>query len=482
MSGRVIRAADYPGRFITASNEGRAELDALVSSLTKALTAGSGTDSASFTGGRSMIPESLENTLQTTLWGERHVKLFKKLRPKPLKAIVDEYTVRDSYGGRWGTATTESANPVARVSNLRREIEQCAFYRDMRSVTHPLLQVDTIDPGAEAEEEEAATRTILHAIEEDLFVGDPTIYPQRMQGLRARVLAEGGDLVVDAHGTAVTDLDEFHAIAGVVEAEGGYISDAYFHTSVGADITAAAKDAQRFVLTPTADGAPMAAGTPISSLVTDYGEVNLTRDRFVQARHLMSAPDVADTPDATKCPGTPVVDAATGNAGAIYDQTNLPAGTYQVRVSAVCENGESVASVANQVVLAAGCAIQITVTPADALATGYRVYLSAVDAADATDCRLHAEYAATGAQQTLTVDGHWVTGTTDIYLLSMEEGEAAIDWRQLFPITRFDLAVTSPVIPFLVMMYGYCRVMRPNWHGLITNVLPSNVDWAPLGP
>jgi hypothetical protein len=181
-------------------------------------------------------------------------------------------------------------------------------------------------------------------------------------------------------------------------------------------------------------------------------------------------------------PAAPTVDSVTGNSGAIKDQTNLPAGDYYVKVSAVCENGESAATAASgAVTLSTGNAIVITVTPNGALTTGYRVYLSAKGATNGNDCRFYAEYPATGSQQTLTVDGTWVTGSTCLYLLSMDPADRAIDWRQLYPMTRFNLAITAPVIPFLVMIYGYLRVMKPSWHGMIKNVIPSEVEWDPFG-
>lgn len=471
-----VRASDYPEQFFSPGDAGMG-----VEEMLKAITAGTGTDAANFTGGRAMTLESLEGTLQDTLWNERrHIILFNKLKSSPLYAVVDEYTTRDDYGGEFGIAVGETANPPISTSAIQRHVDYCAFYRSRREVSHVATLVNMIDPGAEAAEEQSGTRQILGAVERDLFTGNRDVFPTRMRGLLTHIMAQGGDLVQDAHGAPVTTQDFFHALGGTIYSEGGYLSEVYHNPQVQADINAALDDGQRITIPVQAADGAIVHGSHQRALNYAHGQMTFNSDRFVRAGWTMQAPDVAVGPDAASIPGAPVINAVAGNAGTIATQENLPAGNYWVRVSAVCENGESIAAAAQQVVLDAGSTIRITVTPADALVTGYRVYLSTRNAVAGNDCRFNCEIAATGGQQVLEVDGTWVTGATHIFCLSMEPEEAAFDFRQLFPLTRMDLAITSPVKPFLLQLYGYPRVMKPNFHGAIINVIPSNVDWDPL--
>ena len=479
----MISAADYPGvNFDPGNVVDMNHLQALEVALEKAVSAGYGTDSSGFTGGRSIVVESLERQVQDTLWGEDHIVLFKALRSSALKSTVDEWTRRSLYGSEFGLAVGETANPPMHNSTLDRQVDTVSYYRSRRAVSQVMTLLNTVDPGAEAIEESSAITQILGSVERDLFTGDRTVFPARIKGLQSHILAEGGDLVQDAHGLPVNTQTLFHTLAGIIYNEGGMLTDVYLNPLCQSDITAALSSAERiFVPTQEADG-KITVGAAQTALATDYGVLNFEKDRFVRAGWTMLAPDVVDGPDATLIPGTTVIDSAVGSGGAIADQANLPAGDYYVRVSSVCENGESVAAAAEAVTLTATKAIVVTVTPADGVNTGYRVYLSAVDAADGTDCRFQFEVAAAGGQQAITIDGTWVTGSTSLFLLSAGPNQAALDWRQLLPMTKQPLAITDPTFPFLVNLYGYLRVIRPNWMAVIRNVIPSNVpDWDPLG-
>jgi hypothetical protein len=58
-----------------------------IEQLNKALTAGSGTDSSAFSGGRSLTVESLEQTLMTTTYSMEDIVLFKLLKSNPIFGV-----------------------------------------------------------------------------------------------------------------------------------------------------------------------------------------------------------------------------------------------------------------------------------------------------------------------------------------------------------------------------------------------------------
>ena len=474
-----VTAADYPDIAFFNSGGERFPFDALpVQDLMKALAAGTGTDAAAFTGGRALTLESLDQTMADVLWTDRHVLLFKALRKQAVYAVLDTWNQRSSYGGDWATAMTEGGSPAVSDTDIARMIGVVKYYRDKREVTHVMTLVQSTE-AAMAEEETSGTRRILGRVETDLFTGDQTIFPTRIHGLLPIAVGQGGDLVYDAHGGAITADEAYHYLAGVVYKEGGYLTDVYHSPACQADVDHALASAQRFVLPISTDGR-VVAGVSQRALATAHGVMNFQADRFIRCGWDMAAPNAGAGPEP---PATPTVNSVLGNAGTIYSQENLPAGDYYVRVSNVCEAGESAASAAQSVTLTAGNVIRINVTCGAATATGYRVYLSAKDAADGTDCRFHCEFAKVGdgAGQDLDLDGHWVTGTTAIHLLSLDAGTDALDIRQLLPLLKMDLAIVGPAFPFLLNLYLYLRAKKPNFHTAILNVLPSNVaGWNPL--
>jgi hypothetical protein len=474
MPGFRVTAEDYPDMSWSPIDSGPG-----VDELIKALTAGTGADASAFTGGRALVGESLDTLLHETLYREKHVKLFKALRSSPLYATVDQYDVMSAYGSEWGMAMGETGNPELADPTIARMVENVKYYRDRREVSHVLLQTNAIAEPM-AVQETAGTRRILGRVESDLFNGNPTIFAERIKGLEYIARAQGGDLVYDAGGAAVNDNSVIQYLAGIVANEGGTTTAVYHSPACQADIDQALQWAQRFVIPMQSSDGRMRTGASQRALATAYGEVTFEPDRFIRCGWSMSAPE---TSAGSNAPATPTISSVTGNTGAIYRQANLPAGDYYVRVSSVCETGESAAAAAEAVTLTAGSAIVINVADADADTTGFRVYVSAVEG-PSTDCRFHMEIAKASNPQAITLNGTYVTGTTSVFVLDMDEADEALDFRQLFPLTRMDLAVVGPTLPFLLNFYGYMRAPKPNWHALIQNVLPTPVlegGWNPLG-
>ena len=58
--------------------------------LSKALTAGSGVNAASFTGGRALTPESLDAVLVSVLHTTDEARLFQRLKKNPVKSVVHQ--------------------------------------------------------------------------------------------------------------------------------------------------------------------------------------------------------------------------------------------------------------------------------------------------------------------------------------------------------------------------------------------------------
>jgi hypothetical protein len=161
-----------------------------IEQLNKALTAGTGTDSASFTGGRSLTVESLEQTLMTTTYSMEDIVLFKLLKSNPIFGVVDEFTEKSDYGPEYGVAVGETENPLGRDSTYTRRVGQVKFYRVKREVSHVITLLKNITD-AEAEEQIDGTMLLVRAIEKALFYGNSSIVAEEIDGIKRIITANG---------------------------------------------------------------------------------------------------------------------------------------------------------------------------------------------------------------------------------------------------------------------------------------------------
>src|SRR6056297_808866 len=97
----VELSQQYPANFVGHGDFGNVDV---LENLQKALEAGTGVDAGSFTGGRALIPESLENTLVNVLWSQDEARLFQRIKKKPIASPVHQWDKRSAVGnsdGAW---------------------------------------------------------------------------------------------------------------------------------------------------------------------------------------------------------------------------------------------------------------------------------------------------------------------------------------------------------------------------------------------
>lgn len=455
---------------------------ALMESVGKALEAGSGVDAASYTGGRALGYESLEAVLHSVTLGMADARLWQLLPKRSIQATIDQYTRRTTLGGslgRWGMSAAESSNPLERVADLSRAFSQVRYYRDLRSVSDVSLLVrSTVNP--EAEEEQAGMTNIVHAIGEDCYSGINStanaVFPLRINGLWNIINNTTGATVVDLEGAKLTQREPFNQAMALIRNTGGRCTHAFMNPLLQEDFSTIYANAERVTLNANSGG--LIAGAAITGVDTAQGRVIFEGDPFCIVGGAFPAAAVGD---ATTRPSAATLNSTTaGSSGG-----NIPAGDYFYRVTCVNENGESVSVASASTTVTAGQTVTLDMDPgvAGGVCTGFRIYRSAKDASDAADCRyLWAEVNA-GAGTTFIDTGDWVPGTAHVALLDMRTEAHALQWSQLLPASRKDLAQTGPTRPFLCNLYGSLRVARPEWLGIIKNILPSSVEdagWSPV--
>lgn len=451
-----------------------------VGALAKALEAGTGVDAASFTGGRSLQYESLESTLISTTLAMEDAVLWRRMPKRPIHQTIDQYTRRTGFGGEWGLAASESDNPDEHLADYARAFADVKFYRDKRSVSHVAMQTNMVGGDPAALEEEAGLLNIIQRLNFDMYWAQTSVFPKRVEGLWSALTATGANSTVyDMAGKKLTSRDPFNEAFARIRNKGGRVTNIFANPLIGEDLSKAYSSAERINISSGGNG-ELTVGAGITHLQSEFGKVAIDLDPFCKVG--WAAPAAA-AGDSTKRPGAP---SAVAGAGGGTDGS-IPAGTYYYKVSAVNESGESAVTTSAAVTVTAGQHVTLTITNLGSGVdpTGYRIYRSAKDATSASDCRYLTACAYTsGASTTFTDTGAWVPGTCHIGLLDLRPAAMACQWSQLFPASRLNLAMTSPVIPFLVNLYGAMRWAKPEWLGVIKNVLPAgdaDAGWDPLG-
>jgi len=453
-----------------------------LSEVAKALQAGAGVDASSFTGGRALQYESLEDMLQTVTLTAEECTLWRAIPKRSIHATVDQFNRRTAFGGRWGIASAESTNPSEHLSTINRMYANVRYYRSLRQVSDVATMVGmTVNPMEE--EQQAGTIQILQALDEDLYTGDSSVFPNRVDGILPVVTSGTYDTVVyDQAGDILTGREDFEMIAAEVRNRGGRITHAFANPLLQADLSIVYQSAERIMLLLEQNmpkNPRMYAGAMIGGVATSQGLITFEGDPFCKVG--ATCPAAAEGPDAPNAPAG-VTATATGSGG------NMPAGKYYYKVCAVCETGRSAPATSSAVTITAGQKVQLTIQPPSGgtAPTGYWIYRSALNASDASDCRwLWHVAAASSGNTTFVDDGSWVPGTSHIVMMDLRQNAQAraVQWSQLLPMSMKRLAETGPTKPFLVNLYGAFRIAAPEWIAVIKNVLPRKVKddgWNPL--
>lgn len=441
----------------------------MVGDMLKAMEAGTGVDAAQFTGGRALQYESLDSMLATVLLTAEDATLFRMLPKRPLSATVDQYDRRTSYGGgRWGRAVPESSNPPNVMASLERAFTGCKYYRNYREVSDVSLMVNSIVK-SETEEEEAATIDIIQEIDRDLWSADEKVFPGRVQGVFA--LLNSGlyprMFSASAGGSLLTGREKFEQIVTLMRLNGARATNAICNPLLQGDLSAAYMSAERIVLSGGAE--PYYVGAEIAGIATSMGKITVEGDPFNEIG--WSAPT---SPEGVPglIPATPTIGSgASAGVGGV-----LPTGAYYYQVTAVNENGESAPATIGPISVDLGEVVTLVLSDNDSITTGFFVYRSALNASDESDCRYLFQISlVAGGSPGFIDNGFWVPGTAHIGLFDMRPQAYAQQFSQLMPLSKKRLAEVGPTRPFLMNLYGAMRWAKPEWLGVMRNILPRAV-------
>ena len=146
--------------------------------LHKAMTAGDGTNAASFTNGRALIYESLEKLLSDMTLSEQRAAFWRMIPKRDIRAIIHMWNEQTSFGTEWESASTEVAAPSVQDVDIARKYAEVAHYRDTRQRSDMIMHAaTTIDP--EKQLEAMGGRRIVHNIVEVMSINPAVVHDRR---------------------------------------------------------------------------------------------------------------------------------------------------------------------------------------------------------------------------------------------------------------------------------------------------------------
>lgn len=455
--------------------------------LMKAIQAGYGTDVAALSGGGSLRLESLEHTLMATIQENKHFRLMNAIKKTPAGATVDQWVEQSSIGGRVGGAFNTELGDIASASGqYDRRVAFVKYLMTRRNVSVVQMAQESI-VNAKAQEEINGSRELLTSAEWGNFYGDSSVVPEEYDGL-VKILTDlnSVDHVIDMEGQPM-DSNGFQKIleaAGTVYDFGqfGMPTDLYLSVRAQTDLDLYLDPAFRVNLDN--NPASVTLGAPVKAIRTSFGDIATNPDVFVREGDMPAeakSPATNTTSDPTKPQAVAL--AVASDASSKFGASH--AGNYYYAVAGINKNGESDLRISAQQAIAAGekCTLTITASAAQD-ETGYAIYRSRKNGSNnKPDFRLMTRIPRTGASTTFVDLNRLIPGTSIACVLNLAPSYNAIGWRQLMPMTRFQLYPTVKAEdPWAQLLFGYLRVTKARQHVLIKNILPKKVkeNWDPF--
>lgn len=456
--------------------------------LRKALEAGYGSDMSALTGGGALRLQSLDKTLMAVIQENRHFALFNRLAKSDAIATVDEWTEQSGVGGfPGGTTNTETGNIRQDQGKYARRVA-LVKYLMTRCEVSVVQSVQTTQVNSIDIENANGTKRLLTDAEYLSFEGDADVVETEFDGIFKQIVSlNSADHIIDAEAQSLNSIHSVLDATATISKFGnfGRPTDIFYSKMTQADFDKGLDPAYRVPLPSVSDGG-LKIGAPVIGIRTSEGDVATHSDVFIfdedrQKPFSVLYPTVA-TANAANKPAT--VGAVAGAGGADSKWGAGHAGDFYYAVAGVNKDGQSTLTKSAQVAVAQGQQVTLTIDEsAGGEETGYAIFRSRKDGTDAdSDVRLVARIPKDGAQTTWVDKNRDIPGTSKAYVMNLSPSDMAVTWRQLLPLTKFDLFPTlQAVIPWALLMFGYLRVAKRQHVVVIKNVLPDGAKWRPFG-
>ena len=458
--------------------------------LQKALEAGSitgreTTDSASASGAPLKV-ESLDKNLKHLTFSEEDIKLWKMVPKKSAYNTVEEYNQLVDYGQQRGGFYNEGELPNEEESLYMRKAQLVKFMGVVKSVTHPMTLVNTNVGNIVEREIKNGTLWILRQLNKSLYFGDESLVPQEFNGFLAQHQKNSGftdldayfasDVVIDLRGGQLTEPAIEDAAQGIIQNFG--LGDQLFAPPKVLSNFVKNFYGNKFIQPNTNQVAAGVMGQRVKEFESQFGNIGLNWDIFFNKK---PARRVAQGASSVMAPNAPTLASAAVAAGAPGSKFVAgDAGDYMYGIAAVNRYGETaVVPFATPLAVVAGCGIDLGITDNGGInpATAYTVYRS-VKGATATTTDFYPLFTVSKQEAVNGYDGatankvrdknRWVANTDQAILFQMNN--EVIEFAQLAPLMKMDLAILAPAYRFMILLYGTPFLYAPKKVVRIVNI------------
>lgn len=459
--------------------------------LQKALEAGqiTGRDTNGMTNasGAPLKVESLDKTLKHLTFNESDIVLWKQVPKKSAFNTVEEYNQLVSYGAQRGGFYNEGELPNEEDSTYVRRAQLVKFMGVVKSVTHPMTLVNTMIGDVVQREIKNGTMWILRQLNSSLYFGDESLVPQEFNGYLAQHYRNSG----------FNSMDDYFNSEVVIDCRGGVLKEEHIEDSangiiqnfgLGNQLFAPPKVLSEFVkefygnkfINPNTNQTSAGImGQKVQAFDSQFGRIGLNYDIFFNKKGSKKSVTGATS---NMAPGAPTTVTATIVASDPSSKYVLAdAGDYFFAISATNRYGETqVISTAAAATIAAGDSVDIGFTDGGGAnaATAYTVYRSNKNAASVATATFYPLYSVSLNEKTTGYDGaagnkvrdrnRFLPDTDQAFLVQMDN--EVLEFAQLAPLMKMDLALQSPAYRFMILLYGTPFLYAPKKMVRIINI------------
>jgi hypothetical protein len=458
-----------------------------IENLNKAISAGYGgagkpTD---LTYGGVLQAESLEATLKSITFDMKNLKFWPAVSVDKAYNLFEQYNRLISYGSDSAPYIGEGGAPQEEDSTYVRDGQKIVFFGTRRRVSHQMTLVRVTVGDIVAQQAKEGTMHLLKNVEREMYWGHAHYMAQAsgaMSGsdadLPSSSIAMSGLLKQLQKGDADAqhrsgDFEGFgdsqsiqSDLAGQVIAQDdverlAVIALENFGSPDQLHIEPSALSAFVKQFYPQFRSAPGLAnqtvGYDVSKVQTTAGAIDLKPNLFLRPRAGVRALAVnAQAPAASFTAA-----GLAGGAGSAY-----AAGTYQVKVTAVNDAGESSPVASAPVVLLAGENIDVTIAALPAGVKTLKLYVSAPGGAAGSE-KFAGNWASAG-NGVYRSAGRKIAGLGEAFLLDMSA--ECMRFKQLAPLSKINFAIVTTALEFAIVMYGALFVYTPRFNCVFSNV------------
>ena len=461
--------------------------------LIKAVVAGSQTG-RNFDGiqnsGASLKTESLDAMVRLLTNTEKHIVFWKMLNKQSIYNTVHEYNQQLDYGNDAGGFNLEGEAPQFSDPTYRRKSALIKYLGFSGEVTHPAMLVRNADGVNNwSREIQNKTQLLMRFINKSLTTANSKNVPTEFDGFFQQHFEaeEVGNSnvdtyfrstqVIDARGQILTDDLVQDATDAAVNQNFGYVDKIIGSPTIFKNYVKQFDGLKRFNVGQPGAIQGAITGQSVKMIDSQFGPLDVVNDIFFDWK---TAKDYNAVATSSKAPAAPVAAALPADPVAVENNIATSkfsgfTGDYWYGVTAKNRYGESALTVLDTTAVTVANAtdavdLKFTAGVGSYAATSFVIYRTVKNESDYKNAKaFHPIFEITvteladgygGALNGLVRDRNFWLPNTKSAMVTVIDPEY-LEYLQLAPIMKMDLAITSPSKRFMVLNYGTPALYMP---------------------